>query len=221
MSQDREPRPGRLTLPNVITLGRIAATPVLFFMVLAPGIGLRLGAFVLFVAAGLSDVWDGYLARKHGLVTDMGKLLDPLADKLLMLSTFVPVYLVSQRPGELNDVPWWGPLPLWVLVVIFGRELFITLFRVWAKRKGRVIGAGRSGKLKTLFQALFVGGILLWYPLERLAAARGWAGSGAWDAWALVHRSWCGLTLAAAVFLTVYSMLDYLWSNRSLFGVRT
>lgn len=220
MSQDQDAPPERFNLPNLITLGRIAATPILFVMVLSPDVWMRLGAFVLFVLAGLSDVWDGYLARKHGLITDMGKLLDPLADKLLMLASFVPVYIVSQRPGELNDVPWWGPLPLWVLLVIFGRELFITLFREWAKRKGRVIAAGRSGKYKTLFQSLFVGGILLWYPLEQLSALRGWVGSGAWTAWAFVHQAWVGITLAGAIFLTIYSMLDYLWGNRSLFGLR-
>lgn len=220
MSRDPESPRGRINLPNIITVARIGATPVLFMLVLATGVGLRFGAFALFVAAALSDVWDGYLARKHGLVTDVGKLLDPMADKLLMLSTFVPVYIVSQRPGALNDVPWWGPLPLWVLLVVFGRELFVTLFREWAKRKGRVIGAGRSGKYKTLFQSLFVGGILLWYPLQQLSAQRGWFDTGGWLAWSTIHRAWVGLTLAGAIFLTIYSMLDYLWSNRSLFGVR-
>ena len=217
---DPESPKRRLTLPNIITLARVAATPLLFVMVLSTDVGVRLGAFVLFVAAGLSDVWDGYLARKHGLITDVGKLLDPLADKLLMLSTFVPVYLVSQRPGELNDVPWWGPLPLWVLLVIFGRELFITLFRQWASRKGRVIAAGKSGKYKTLLQSLFVGGILLWYPLEQMSALRGWVDTGVWAAWSFAHRAWVGITLGAAIFLTIYSLVDYLWGNRSLFGVR-
>jgi CDP-diacylglycerol--glycerol-3-phosphate 3-phosphatidyltransferase len=217
---DSDSSKGRFSLPNIITVARIAATPVLFLMVLAAGVWVRFGAFVLFVVAGLSDVWDGHLARKHGLITDTGKLLDPIADKLLMLSTFVPIYFVSQRPGELNDVPGWGPLPLWVLLVIFGRELFITLFRQWAKRKGRVIAAGRSGKYKTLFQSLFVGGILLWYPLEQMSALRGWVDLSAWTWWAWLHRWWVGITLAVAIFLTIYSMLDYLWSNRSLFGMR-
>lgn len=220
MNPDPERASGRFNLPNIITVARIAVTPLLFYLVLRPGPAAGFGAFLLFVVAGLSDVWDGYLARKHGLITDVGKLLDPLADKLLMLSTFLPIYLVSQRPGDLHDVPWWGPMPLWVLVVIFGREAFITGFRQWAKRRGRVIAAGKSGKYKTLFQSLFVGGILLWYPLEELAALHGWAQSGAWTVWATVHRAWVFITLAVAIFLTIYSMLDYLWSNRSLFGMR-
>ena len=126
----------RWTLPNIITVGRIVACPAVFFLVMAPGSGLRVLGFVLFLAAALSDVWDGYLARKHGWITDMGKLLDPLADKLLLAATVVPIYLISHRPGTLGDLPWLGPLPLWIVVVIFGRELLVTLLRQVATRKG-------------------------------------------------------------------------------------
>lgn len=209
----------RLTLPNLITLARIGVCPVLFALILAPGTGARFGAFVLFVVAGLSDVWDGYLARKYDLVTDIGKLLDPLADKLLLAVTFVPFYLISHRTGTADDVPLWGPLPLWVVVVIFARELFITGFRAWAARQGVIIAAGRSGKHKALVQALFIGGYLLWLPLSQMAVDRAWTGS-LWTLWSLFHRVWIGATLLIAVVLTVYSMLDYLWRYRSLFGVR-
>ncbi len=209
----------RLTLPNLITLARIGVCPVLFALILAPGTGARLGAFVLFVVAGLSDVWDGYLARKYDLVTDIGKLLDPLADKLLLAVTFVPFYLISHRAGTVDDVPFWGPLPLWVMVVIFARELFITGFRSWAVRQGVIIAAGRSGKHKALVQSLFIGGFLLWLPLAQMATDRAWSGE-LWAVWSLFHRTWVGITLLAAVLLTVYSMVDYLWRYRSLFGVR-
>ncbi len=213
--------PGRrLNLPNLITLARIGVCPVLFWLALQPGTGARFGAFVLFIAAALSDLWDGYLARKHGLITDVGKLLDPLADKLLLVVTFIPFYIISHRPGPANGLPWWGPLPVWVLVVIFGREAAITLFRSYASRRGVVIAAGRSGKYKAFTQNLFVGGLLLWYPLRQLAADRGWIGSGVWRAWMSFHGVWIGLTLLLAVVLTVYSMIDYLWSYRSLVGVR-
>ena len=210
----------RLTLPNVITFGRIVVCPVIFFLALAPGLGARFAAFGLFVAAGLSDVWDGYLARKHGWITDMGKLLDPLADKLLLLATWVPFFLISHRGTEAAEIPFLGPMPLWILVVILGRELFITVFRSWAARKGVVIAAGSSGKQKALFQSLFAGGLLLWYPLLAVAVDRGWAGA-LWTGWSLFHRVFVAVTLAVAVVLTVYSMLDYLWRYRSLLGVRT
>lgn len=210
----------RLTLPNVITFGRIVVCPVIFFLALAPGLGARFAAFGLFVAAGLSDVWDGYLARKHGWITDMGKLLDPLADKLLLLATWVPFFLISHRGTEAAEIPFLGPMPLWILVVILGRELFITVFRSWAARKGVVIAAGSAGKQKALFQSLFAGGLLLWYPLLAVAVDRGWVGA-LWTGWSLFHRVFVTVTLAVAVVLTVYSMLDYLWRYRSLLGVRT
>jgi len=211
----------RLTLPNLITFGRILVTPLVAWFVLSPGTTLRLAGFVLFLAAALSDIWDGYLARKHGWITDMGKLLDPLADKLLLAVTMIPIYLISHRPGDENAVPFWGPLPLWVVLVILGRELFITLFRGYASRRGVVIAAGRSGKHKALVQNLFVGGLLLWYPLLQWAHGAGVAGTAAWGVWAFFHRTWIGVTLALALVLTIYSMLDYLWRYRSLAGFRS
>lgn len=209
----------RWTLPNIITVGRIVACPVVFVLVMSPDSALRILGFVLFLAAALSDLWDGYLARKHGWITDMGKLLDPLADKLLLAVTLIPVYLISQRPGALGDIPWLGPLPLWIVGVIFGREILVTLLRQVAQRKGVVIAAGTSGKRKALVQNLFAGGVLLWYPLERMAADGGWTGSF-WSVWSTFHRVWIVVTLALAVFLTVYSLLDYFWKYRGMLGVR-
>ena len=87
----------RLTLPNVITLARIAVCPVVFFMALSPTMTVRFGAFVLFVVAGLSDIWDGYLARRYDQITDTGKLLDPIADKLLLFVTFTAFFVISHQ----------------------------------------------------------------------------------------------------------------------------
>ena len=136
----------RFTLPNVITVVRIIVAPAVAYMALAPDMSTRVWAFVLFVAAALSDVYDGYLARRYDLITDMGKLLDPLADKLLMAAAFVPFYIISHRGVEGDLIPWLGPMPIWVLVVIFGREVFITIFRSYAAARGVIIPAGKSGK---------------------------------------------------------------------------
>lgn len=205
----------RLNLPNAITVARILVCPVLFVLVLSANPTARYAAFVVFVVAALSDLWDGYLARKHGLITDVGKLLDPIADKLLLVSTFIPFYLIAQRPDALSRVPWWGTFPLWVVLVVLGRELLITLFRSYAARKGIVISAGKSGKYKAFIQNLFIGGLLLWYPLVQSSVSRGWSGN-VWAVWRLFHHSWVGFMLTAAVILTVYSMLDYLWSYREV-----
>jgi CDP-diacylglycerol--glycerol-3-phosphate 3-phosphatidyltransferase len=205
----------RLNLPNVITVVRIATCPVIFWLALSPGIGARLAAFFLFVAAGLSDVWDGYLARRYDLITDLGKLLDPIADKLLVVVTFVPFYMISHRGGPLDAVPWWGPLPIWVLAVIFGRELFITLFRGYAVRRGVVIAAGKSGKRKAMFQMFFIGGLLLWYPLAEVGVERGWSG-WFWSFFSTGLQAWVAIFLALAIILTVVSMVDYIWSYRNV-----
>jgi CDP-diacylglycerol--glycerol-3-phosphate 3-phosphatidyltransferase len=210
---------GRLTPPNLITFGRILACPGVFFFILLPSVTFRLLSFVLFLAAALSDIWDGYLARKHGWITDVGKLLDPLADKLLLVATLVPIYILSNGQTEVGPLPWWGPLPLWVLFVIFGRELAVTVFRAWAVRRGVVISAGKSGKRKALSQNLFSGGVLLWYPLVMLATEGNWDG-GFWTFWSHLHGAWIGITLAVAIILTVYSMADYFWSYRDLAGVK-
>ena len=202
----------------MITVARIVACPVIFFLVASPELGLRFWAFLLFVAAGLSDVWDGYLARRYDMITDTGKLLDPIADKLLLVSTFVPLFIVSQR-GNLDLIPWWGAMPLWVILLVFGRELFITFFRIYAATQGVVISAGQVGKGKTLLQNLFVGGILLWYPLSMFADRIGWDGR-VWLIWAQFHSAWVGITLWLAIVLTIYSMLDYLWVYRSVVGIR-
>lgn len=211
----------RLNLPNVLTVGRILACPAIFLLAMAPGVGARYWAFVVFVVAGLSDVWDGYLARRYDLVTDMGKLLDPLADKLLLAATLIPFYLISQGGGEAGWLPWWGPLPLWVVLVIFGRELLITVFRSFAVRKGVVIAAGTAGKRKALLQALFSGGLLLWYPLTITVESRGWDALVAVRAWLSFHGAWVAITLALALVLTVYSLIDYLWRYRSVLGIRS
>jgi CDP-diacylglycerol--glycerol-3-phosphate 3-phosphatidyltransferase len=186
---------------------------------MSPAVTPRLLSFGVFLAAALSDLWDGYLARKHGWVTDLGKLLDPLADKLLLVATLLPFYLLSHRQGEVGPLPWWGPLPLWVVLVIFGRELAVTLLRAWAVRRGVVIAAGRSGKWKALSQNLFIGGVLLWYPLQMLSLRHAWA-SGFWSFWRQLHGAWIGITLVAAILLTLYSMGDYFWSYRTLVGVK-
>ena len=210
---------GSRNLPNAITVGRIVACPAIFFLALSPSLGARLVAFVVFVGAGLSDLWDGYLARKHGWITDVGKLLDPLADKLLLVSTLVPFYIISHRGGEADLIPLWGMLPMWVLIVILGRELLVTLFRQWAVRQDVVIAAGTSGKYKAFLQNLFSGGLLLWYPLLEIASTRG-LDNLLYRAFAQFHSAWVGVTLALALVFTIYSMVDYLWSYRGLMGFR-
>jgi CDP-diacylglycerol---glycerol-3-phosphate 3-phosphatidyltransferase len=206
----------RRTLPNAITIGRIILAPVVFILIFVPGFLSRVLAFILFLAAAFSDLWDGHLARKHGWISDFGKLVDPIADKLLLVATFIPFYILSHRGGVVGPLPIWGAsaLPLWVLLVIFGREVAITVLRSVAARRGMVIPAGGAGKVKAVFQNIFIGSALAWYAIVAAGQPAGWSGD-AWRYWTLFHTFVTTSTLLVALALTVYSFGVFLWQWRS------
>jgi CDP-diacylglycerol--glycerol-3-phosphate 3-phosphatidyltransferase len=175
-----------VNLPNLLTLSRLLAIPALAFLLFGRFPGHDQLAAVVFLVASLTDTLDGTLARRRGLVTELGKFLDPLADKLFILS--VLIFLVAE-----------GELPAWVVVVIFGRELLITVLRSVSAAQGGVIAATPFGKTKTLTQ---VGAVLLLilarpYPQLRLLALVG---------------------IGVAVVFTVWSGIDYLYRFRHVFG---
>ena len=141
-----------LNIPNIITLGRIVLTPVLFVVLLyAPGRIMSLCTAVIFVLASVTDFLDGYLARRMNQVTSLGKFLDPLADKLL-----VGVALIMMIPM--------GRVPQWIVALIVGREILVTSLRVVAIREGMLIEASRMAKYKTIFQVIAVACLLVHYP---------------------------------------------------------
>lgn len=139
-----------LNIANILTMLRIALVP-LFVLVLFAGdghqTGWRIAATALFALAAVTDRFDGQLARKYGLVTDFGKLADPIADKALIGSALIGLSL-------LGDLAWW------MTVVICAREIGVTLLRLAVVRRG-VIPAGRGGKVKTLVQSVAIGVLLL------------------------------------------------------------
>ncbi len=204
----------RSTLPNAITVARILMAPAVFFLMFEPDFGARFIAFWLFVVAGVSDLVDGNLARKYGWTSDFGKLVDPIADKLLLVATFIPFYIISHRPDAV-PIPLWRTLPLWVLLVVFGREVLITLIRALAARRGIVIPAGKAGKQKALSQNVFIGTAICWYALQSAAREHGWGGPD-WTAWQVFHGTVLVITLGLALALTVYSLFVYLWGWRSI-----
>ncbi|GGK95507.1 putative PGP synthase PgsA3 (phosphatidylglycerophosphate synthase) [Nocardia jinanensis] len=139
-----------LNIANVLTMIRIALVPLFVLALFAGGghqTGWRITATVVFALAAVTDRFDGQLARKYGLVTDFGKLADPIADKALIGSALIGLSL-------LGDLPWW------MTVVICAREIGVTLLRLAVVRRG-VIPAGRGGKLKTLVQSVAIGVLLL------------------------------------------------------------
>jgi CDP-diacylglycerol--glycerol-3-phosphate 3-phosphatidyltransferase len=208
------------TLPNIITLVRIAFTPVIALLPFIEGYWPKLVAFVIFLAAAISDVWDGYLARSRNQVTDLGKQLDPIADKLLLFATLIPIYWISRARHDLYDIPIWGSIPLWVCLLLIGREVAMTAFRVWACRRGVVIAAAGAGKLKTTIQNVFIGAVILWFAFRDARKPMGWEHSRYAYYWNQFHGGFVAVTLAVATLLTVYSFVLYIYRNRGLFSQR-
>jgi CDP-diacylglycerol--glycerol-3-phosphate 3-phosphatidyltransferase len=204
------------TLPNIVTLVRICLAPVIALLPFIEGSAPKIIAFVAFVLAAFSDVFDGWYARSRQVVTDLGKLLDPIADKLLLVAMLVPIFWLTRHPTLLTDyrIPWWGSLPVWVAILLVGREFLITVFRLQAKRHGVIIPAGRSGKLKAVFQNLFIGGTIAWFAWKDLIVEMRWTGAYR-DLWNQFHGAFIAVTLGVAVVLTVYSL------GRSLYQYRT
>jgi CDP-diacylglycerol--glycerol-3-phosphate 3-phosphatidyltransferase len=193
MSQDPAavdaPAVNNWNVPNALTTLRIVMVPFFGWALLVDdgrSDGWRWIAYGLFAVAMITDKIDGDLARKHNLVTNFGKIADPIADKALTGMAFVGLSIV----GEL----WW-----WVTALVLVREWGITLMRFWLIREGVVMPAGRGGKLKTLVQTLALG--LLIAPLKML--------DGGWDT--IGDLGWgLGIGLmGVAVLLTVGTGLDY------------
>lgn len=131
-----------MNLPNKITIFRACMIPFFLIFLLVPGIpGGKYIAAVLFVIAASSDAVDGYLARKNNLVTNFGKFMDPLADKLLVCSALICFVALSL-------------VPAWIIIVIIAREFIISGFRLVASDSGVVIAASYWGKFKTVFQMI-------------------------------------------------------------------
>jgi CDP-diacylglycerol--glycerol-3-phosphate 3-phosphatidyltransferase len=191
-----------MNLPNKITLARILACPALAVLILLDPLSARAAAFLLFLLAAFSDLYDGILARRSRRITRFGKLADPIADKLLIAVTLIPL-------------GWLGEIPLWAMLLVLVRELVITLFRRYALARGRVISASPLGKAKTLSQNWLVGTVLFARVVERLM--EGGAGGPVWlrglDG---VARVSADVLIWIVVVLTLLSLADYLYRNRTL-----
>ena len=190
-----------MNLPNAITFSRLVLTGI---FVAGAAFDSAIGhwvALVSFVIAAISDFLDGYLARRMGLVTPMGKLMDPLADKVLVCSAFV--YLSAE-----------GFCPVWVTVMILAREFLVTGLRQIAVEAGQVLAADRLGKWKTGLQLTFCITCLVWFAFRPLDPANPLV-------WLFQYLSspegWLQpISLWLALGLTLLSGWHYLWASRDL-----
>jgi len=186
--------PSLKNLPNWLTLTRIGAVPVVIGLMLflspesadSPTGWNREISFLtgfVFALAAITDLVDGYLARKWDVVTTMGAFLDPLADKLIVLGTLVMLVQLDR-------------VPAWIVIIILGREIAVTGLRSIAAEQGIVISAGALGKYKTIFQVIALLGLLVYYKYD-------------YDEVSVTYAKVGGVFLYVALFFTVWSGIDY------------
>lgn len=175
-------------LPNVLTMVRLVLVPIFIILVLNGSVGAMWAALVVFVVAAFTDLYDGKIARERGIVTDWGKIWDPIADKALTLGAFVVLSIAGL-------VPWW------FTVVVAARELGITWMRSRLLKRGIVVAANSGGKAKTVSQMFLI--VFLVFPWDSV-----WGVSNAlFDVTGLAVVRW--VLIAIALFLTVWSGLQY------------
>ena len=176
-----------MNLPNKLTIARIIAVP---FFIAAYYLEWHLVAFIIFVAASFTDMLDGKIARKYNLVTNFGKIMDPLADKVLVYSAFCLM------------VP--DPVPGWMLIIILAREFIVAGMRTVAASEGRVLAAGMSGKIKTVLQMVAVIVYLFGLSVPSISGK-------------VIMIA--NVIFWASLVMTIYSGTEYVWKNRDVFSM--
>lgn len=176
-----------MNLPNKLTILRMILIPFFLICLYIPHPAARIAALVIFCTASVTDALDGHIARKYGLVTNFGKFMDPLADKLLVCSAMI----------ALSSVKSAVMLPSWVVIIVIAREFMITGFRTLAAEQNIVIAAGIWGKLKTIFQMIMV--IVLLINIDNILFR---------------YASYALIIISTA--LTIISAADYLIKNKKV-----
>lgn len=181
-----------MNLPNKLTLLRIFFIPIFCIFLCIEEWAAQLIAVLIFILASLTDLLDGYIARRDNLVTDFGKLVDPIADKLLVTSGMI--FMVAQ-----------GRMSAAVVLIFIAREFIVSAFRMLAASRGTVIAADRLGKCKTVAQTLAIIMLIFFKPIGNSWTLMGRAGMIAADV-----VTWI------ALILSIISCADYIWKNRSI-----
>ncbi len=183
-------------VPNILTVLRIILTIIFLFLISQNGLAPKIFAFLIFITASFTDFFDGYLAKKHNVTSDFGKLMDPIADKFLILSAF---FIFTQM----------RLIAPWMFVVIFLREVIITAIRLKAMQEGRVLAAERAGKYKTISQIVAICFILLFLILQE---------AGSFHSLPKIFLVWqygIHILMLVVVFLTLHSGILYILSHRN------
>ncbi len=187
-----------MNLPNKITISRIILTVVFLFLLFVPGAAAKTIALFIFLLAAFTDYLDGWIAKKNNIVSDFGRIMDPVADKVLTLSAFAVFCYMGIVPDK-------------IVVVIFIREIMVTGFRLKALLSGKVLSAASAGKRKTVSQMVSIFVILVFIVLRE-------GGSGMFGFWTPDAEYYFGqgiiIMMIVTAVLTVASGVSYFWENR-------
>lgn len=191
-----------MNLPNKLTVSRIFLTFAFIGFLFAHGLIFKALAFVTFIVASLTDLLDGYLAKSRGEVTDFGRLMDPIADKVLVLAAFISFVEI-------------GIVPAWMVIIIIFREAAITGLRLFALSKGKVIPADGGGKHKTVWQLSSIILILVFLMVKEA----GNAGVLFWTPESeRLYRNAIFVVMCVTVMLTLASGVSYLVKNKGVYA---
>ena len=189
-----------MNLPNKLTMLRIILVPFfVLFMTLGDSAAFKLIALVIFVVASLTDMLDGKIARKYNLVTNFGKLMDPLADKVLVMSAMICFVALKITTA-------------WIVIVILAREFLVTSLRLIAAGEGTVIAADKWGKIKTVTQMVWIIWTILWLCVIGFGVFNGDADHSR-AIWGYILSD---LLMYASVFFTLLSGFNYIYKNKQL-----
>ena len=188
-----------MNLANRLTMLRVLLTFVFMFFLFCHGLWPKVISLVVFVLAALSDLFEGIIAQRRNMVTDFGRLMDPIADKILVLAAFAAFVQLQL-------------IEACMFVIIVSREILITSLRLFALNKGKVLSAARAGKHKTVMQMTVIFSILGFIVLKEVLLKY-----FTWNpAWEKVFRQGIFFLMLFTVGLTLYSGLSYLWENRKV-----
>jgi len=188
-----------MNIANRITLLRIALTFVFMYFLFLHGLWAKILSLSIFIFAALSDFLDGRIAHKKNMVTDFGRLMDPIADKILVLAAFA-AFVQMQL------------IEAWMFMIIISREIMITSLRLFALNKGKVLSATKAGKHKTVSQM-----VVIFFILGFIVCKEVMLTFFTWNpAWEKFFRQGIYILLLLTVGLTLYSGLSYLWGNRKI-----
>lgn len=191
----------RMNLANQLTMLRVALVPVFIGCLMFENHWGYLLGLLVFIGAAITDHYDGKIARERNLITDFGRFMDPLADKLLLCAAFI--YFTGTTPS----------VPAWVVIAIVGREFAVSGLRLMAAMRGRVIAADMSGKVKTVIQITFVITILILMTGQKLLVAF----TNVWQDHYTLWLQWISHGLIAITLIaTIYSGYRYLSKHRDL-----